>query len=66
MCDLAERLDDLPSVAGLCYRSSDGRPAINIQTGKSGHLDKLPWPKRGTFEAYCGKPVASMLTSRGC
>ena len=34
MCDLADRLDDVPSVAGLCYRNADGRPVINFATGQ--------------------------------
>jgi hypothetical protein len=66
MCALATRLDDVPGVAGLCYRDATGQPALNIGTGNPGHLDDLPWPKRTTFDTYFGKPIASMLTSRGC
>jgi len=66
MGDLAERLDDVSGIPGLCYRDGEGRPVINIATGNRGRLDDLPWPKRTTFDTYLGKPIASMLTSRGC
>ncbi len=66
MGDLAERLDDLSGVPGLCYRDGEGRPVINVAPRILGHLDDLPWPKRTTFDTYFGTPIASMLTSRGC
>jgi hypothetical protein len=66
MGDLAERLDDVTGVAGLCYRDREGRPVVNVATGNAGKLDDLPWPKRTTFDSYFGTPIASMLTSRGC
>lgn len=66
MGDLAERLDDVSGIPGLCYRDGEGRPVINVATGKGMHLDDLPWPKRTTFDTYLGTPIASMLTSRGC
>lgn len=66
LTDLAERLDDLSGVAGLCYRDGQGKPAINVASSNAGRLDDLPWPRRTTFHEYFGKPIASMLTSRGC
>jgi anaerobic magnesium-protoporphyrin IX monomethyl ester cyclase len=66
MCDLAEHLDSLDRVPGLCYRGVDGQPVSNPATGNADNLDNLPWPKRTTFHAYFDKPIASILTSRGC
>ncbi len=66
MCLLANRPDRLDTVPGLCYRGSDGRPSINPAVGNPDKLDELPWPKRTTFHSYFDKPIASVLTSRGC
>jgi radical SAM superfamily enzyme YgiQ (UPF0313 family) len=66
MCALAERLDALDQVPGLCYRADDGRAVTNPAAGNSDKLDALPWPKRTTFHSYFDKPIASVLTSRGC
>jgi len=38
MCALAERLDDVPGVAGLCYRDARGQPAIHVATGNPDRL----------------------------
>ena len=66
MCALAGSLASLHAVPGLCYRGPDGQPAINASNGNPDKLDDLPWPKRLTFHSYFGKPIASILTSRGC
>jgi len=66
MCCLAENLDHLERVPGLCFRDDSGRAKINPAIGKPDKLDELPWPKRTTFHSYFDKPIASVLTSRGC
>jgi anaerobic magnesium-protoporphyrin IX monomethyl ester cyclase len=65
-CALAEHLDSLEYVPGLCYRGADGKAVTNPPTGNADNLDELPWPKRTTFHSYFDKPIASILTSRGC
>jgi len=66
MCSLADHLNSLELVPGLCYRGADGLPITNPASGNADHLDDLPWPKRTVFHSYFGKPIASILTSRGC
>lgn len=66
MCTLAGSLDKLEAVPGLCYRAADGSPLTNPASGNQDKLDDLPWPKRTTFHSYFDKPIASILTSRGC
>jgi hypothetical protein len=66
MCRLAENLDALDRVPGLCYRDAGGCARTNPATGNVDKLDDLPWPKRTTFHSYFDKPIASVLTSRGC
>ena len=66
MCRLAENLDDLSRVPGLCYRDLGGHARTNPAIGNPDKLDELPWPKRTTFHSYFDKPIASVLTSRGC
>lgn len=66
MCCLAENLDHLDRVPGLCYRDGSGLPRVNPALGNPDKLDDLPWPKRTTFHTYFDKPIASVLTSRGC
>lgn len=66
MCRLAEHLDQLECVPGLCYRDDSGVARINPAIGNPDKLDELPWPKRTTFHSYFDKPIASVLTSRGC
>jgi radical SAM superfamily enzyme YgiQ (UPF0313 family) len=66
MCRLAEHLDSLKEVPGLCYRSDKEQVVTNPATGNADRLDDLPWPKRTTFHSYFDKPIASVLTSRGC
>ena len=66
MCCLAENLDHLDRVPGLCYRDDSGLAHTNSPIGNPDKLDDLPWPKRTTFHSYFDKPIASVLTSRGC
>ncbi len=66
MCRLAENLEDLSRVPGLCYRDTEGRARTNPAVGNPDQLDQLPWPKRTIFHSYFDKPIASVLTSRGC
>ena len=66
MCALAENLETLDRVPGLCYRDASGQPRTNSASGNPDRLDSLPWPKRTTFHTYFDKPIASVLTSRGC
>ena len=66
MCTLAEHLDALRQVPGLCYRGADQSAITNPAVENSDRLDDLPWPKRTVFHRYFDKPIASILTSRGC
>ena len=66
MCRLAEHLDHLECVPGLCYRDDSGVARTNSAMGNPDNLDALPWPKRTTFHTYFDKPIASVLSSRGC
>lgn len=66
MCNLVENLEDLSQVPGLCYRKPDGSVSINPSIGNPEDLDALPFPKRTTFQNYFGKPIANVLSSRGC
>jgi len=66
MCLLAENPGSLGNVPGLCYRCPDGSIALNPSKGNPENLDQLPFPKRTTFHSYFDKPIASVLTSRGC
>jgi anaerobic magnesium-protoporphyrin IX monomethyl ester cyclase len=66
ICALAARLDDIANISGLCYRAADGSIVTNASKGNPENLDALPFPKRGTFHEYYGKPIASILSSRGC
>jgi radical SAM superfamily enzyme YgiQ (UPF0313 family) len=66
MCRLTEHLDHPECVPGLCYRDASGAARINPAIGNPDNLDALPWPKRTTFHSYFDKPIASVLSSRGC
>ena len=66
MCELADHLHEIFRIPGLCYRQSDGLVAINPSTGNPSNLDALPFPKRTTFYEFFSKPIASILSSRGC
>src|SRR3974377_525355 len=66
MCALPSHLDSLDQVPGLCYRAADSRAVTNPNSENGDNLDDLPWPKRTVFHRYFDKPIASILTSRGC
>jgi anaerobic magnesium-protoporphyrin IX monomethyl ester cyclase len=66
MCALAANLEHLSRVSGLCYRKPDGSITLSPSLGNPENLDALPFPKRGVFHSYFDKPIASVLTSRGC
>jgi anaerobic magnesium-protoporphyrin IX monomethyl ester cyclase len=66
ICALADHIDDPSRVSGLCYRKADGSIGINPSSGNPDNLDALPFPKRTTFHDYYGKPIASILSTRGC
>ena len=66
ICELAEHLGDPSEVAGFCSRPPSGPPHVNPSPGNPADLDLIPFPRRSTFHAYFGKPIASILSSRGC
>lgn len=66
ICELADHPDRAAEIPGLCYRGQDGAPRVNPSRGNPDRLDALPFPKRTTFHEYFGKPIASLLSSRGC
>ena len=66
MCALADGLDRMSSIPGLCYRQADGPPVTNPAKGNPQNLDTLPFPKRIAFHDYYDKRIASILSSRGC
>ncbi len=66
ICELAEHLDDISGVAGFCRRGADGAITVNPSKGNPEDLDALPFPRRDSFHEYYGKPIASILSSRGC
>jgi radical SAM superfamily enzyme YgiQ (UPF0313 family) len=66
LCAMARDLRNYRRLPGLCYRAPDGSIAINPSAGNPDNLDALPFPKRTTFHSYFDKPIASLLTSRGC
>ncbi len=66
ICELVDHLDEISRIPGLCYRQSDGSPAINTSTSNPDNLNALPFPKRTTFHEYFDRPIASILSTRGC
>jgi anaerobic magnesium-protoporphyrin IX monomethyl ester cyclase len=66
ICTLADNLDKLSRVHGLCYRQNNESVEINTSIGNPDNIDALPFPKRISFHEYFGKPIASILSSRGC
>ncbi len=66
ICALADRIADISQIPGLCFRRLDGSVAVNPSAGNPDNLDALPFPKRTTFHSYFDKPIANLLTSRGC
>lgn len=66
MVDLAANLSDLSRVAGITYRDAKRTIRTIPSAGNPDDLDALPFPRRTTFHAYFDKPIASILSSRGC
>jgi hypothetical protein len=66
ICQLADQLSHFHEVPGICYRQKDDTIHTNRSKGNPENLDALPFPKRTTFHDYFGKPIASILSSRGC
>lgn len=66
ICELAAGLDNLPQLPGFCRREPGGTPLMNPARGNPQDLDQLPFPRRTVFHEYFGKPIASILSSRGC
>jgi radical SAM superfamily enzyme YgiQ (UPF0313 family) len=66
ICALADGLPHLDGIAGFCRRTADGSIAAIPSHGNPADLDALPFPRRTTFHDYFGKPIASILSSRGC
>ncbi|MBT0654520.1 B12-binding domain-containing radical SAM protein [Geomobilimonas luticola] len=66
ICELAANLSNLSDVPGFCYRDRDRTIRVNPSAGNPEELDLLPFPRRDTFHEYYGKPIASILSSRGC
>jgi anaerobic magnesium-protoporphyrin IX monomethyl ester cyclase len=65
LCKLAQNLNRLSEVPGLIYREPYGSIKSNTAI-KQENLDTLPFPKRTGFHKYFDKPIASILSSRGC
>jgi anaerobic magnesium-protoporphyrin IX monomethyl ester cyclase len=66
LCQLAENLGNPSKVLGLCHRTSSGSVELSSPSMNPQDLDALPFPKRTSFHSYFGKPIASILSSRGC
>lgn len=66
LCRLAENPGNPSEVPGLCYRTSSGSVELSSPSMNPQDLDTLPFPKRTSFHSYFGKPIASILSSRGC
>jgi hypothetical protein len=64
--DLAADPDHPERVPGLCYRAPDDAILRTPARRNPDNLDALPFPKRTTFHRYFDKPIASVLSSRGC
>jgi radical SAM superfamily enzyme YgiQ (UPF0313 family) len=63
---LANHIDDYSQVPGLCFRVPDGSVRTNPSRGNPDDLDALAFPRRTHYHRYFDKPIASLLTSRGC
>src|ERR1019366_7783200 len=66
LCAMAANLNDFQRLPGISYRTREGSVAINPSAGSPENLDTLAFPTRTTFHSYYDKPIASLLTSRGC
>ena len=63
---LADGLPGIDAIPGLCYRDDLGVIHTNPSLGNPANLDALAFPRRGDFYSYFDKPIASILSSRGC
>lgn len=67
MVELTQHLDRPELVSGLTYRDSSGRPRSTGPRPNPDDLDSRPWPSRPEqLHRYLGKPIANLLSSRGC
>ena len=66
ICALTENLGHLEKIDGICFRRANGTIKRNPSRGNPENLDAIPFPKRTTFHDYFDKPIASLLSSRGC
>ncbi len=67
MTELVGDLDHPERVDGLCYRDRSGRPVRTASRPNSDDLDHRPWPTRPErFHRYLDRPIANLLSSRGC
>lgn len=67
MVELVEHLDRPEDVCGLTFRDESGRVISTDPRPNLDDLDQRPWPVRPPrFHAYLGKPIANLLSSRGC
>ncbi len=66
ICALAGSDADPSGLAGFCFRDPEGHITSNPSRGNPADLDSLPFPRRDTFHEYYGKPIANILSSRGC
>lgn len=66
ICALVSSLPDYKNTDGICFRSENGEIVLNPSKGNPDDLDALPFPRRDKFHRYFGKPIASILSSRGC
>jgi anaerobic magnesium-protoporphyrin IX monomethyl ester cyclase len=67
MCALAAGFPRMEGIAGLVWRSPDGRIVRNPTAERPADLDALAEPVRKVpFDACLGMPIAQMLGSRGC
>ena len=64
--NLANDLSGISSISGICYRDPSGLIRTDPTRGNPDKLDMLPFPRRGEFYRYFDKPIASILSSRGC
>lgn len=67
--------DALGRVAGIAYRSADGRVIRTVPRGLIGDIDAQPWPSREsvqipkyleTWRRHHGTGSVSIITARGC
>lgn len=66
LCALANNPEKISEIEGFCHRDSSGKVVRNPGRTNPEDLDALPFPNRTEFHEYYGKPIASILSSRGC